>query len=451
MEIIKNNIDELNATIKITVAKADYQSQVEASLKNIRKRANVKGFRPGQAPMGLIKRDYLHPVMAEEINKVLSKSLFDYLNDNKIDYLGEPLPSDREKTDVDFSKDSDYTFYFDIALAPNFEVTVDNSLALTQYVIDVEDSVVEKGVEGYKNAAGKNEPAEITGEKSMLKGEVYQINEDGSRNADGLSNKTSMLVSRIENADQKAKFIGKKVGDEISFDLKEVFKETEAKAVLGNNMVDFNTINSNFAFKIEEILDFVQGELNQEIFDKFFGKDKVHNEDELKAEIRSQYEQSYAQESDFKLMIDAKDALVKASSFNVPVQFMKRWMLTLEQYKDFDEAKLDEQFPQLESDIKWNLIQNKIVKNNNIEISADEELEQSKKLTAAEFARYGIPMSQIPADMLDNFAKERLAKNQDRNMIRTQVISEKITALVKEKATLSQKNISYEEFGKLFE
>ncbi len=451
MEILQNNIDELNATIKITVAKADYESQVDASLKNIRKRANVKGFRPGQAPMGLIKREYLHPVMAEEINKVLSKALFDYLKDNKVDYLGEPLPSIKEKTDVDFSKDTDYTFYFDLALAPKFEVSVDSNLALTQYVIDVTDENIEKAMEGYKNAAGKHEPADESGEESFLKGEVYQVNEDGSRNADGLSNKTSMLVSRIENADQKAAFVGKKIGDEVQFNLKEVFKEAEAKSVLGNKMVDFNTINPNFAFKIEEISNFVKGELNQDTYDKLFGKDKIHNEDELKAEIRSQFEASYEQESDYKIMIDAKDELIKASNFNVPVEFMKRWMLNLEQYKDFDEAKLDEQFPNLESDIKWNLIENKIVKDNNIEVSEDEELEESKKLTAAEFARYGIPMSQIPADMLDNFAKERLAKNQDRNMIRSQVINNKVVALVKEKATLTKQNISYDDFGKLFE
>lgn len=451
MEILQNNIDELNATIKITIAKADYESQVDASLRNIRKRANVKGFRPGQAPMGIIKRDYLHPVMAEEINKVLSKALFDYLKDNNVDYLGEPLPSVKEKTDVDFTKDTDYTFYFDLALAPKFEVSVDNNLALTQYVIDVTDENIEKATEGYKNAAGKQENVEVTSEESMLKGEVYQVNEDGSRTEGGLSNETSMLVKRIENAEQKAAFVGKKIGDEVRFNLKEVFQEAEAKSVLGNKMVDFKTINPNFAFKISEIKDFVKGELNQDTYDRFFGKDKVHNEDELKAEIRSQFEQSYAQESDYKLMIDAKDSLIASTSFNVPLEFMKRWLLTTQNEEGMDEAKLDEKFPQLENDIKWNLIQNKIVKDNNIEVSADEELEESKKLTAAEFARYGIPMSQIPEDMLDNFAKERLAKNQDRNMIRTQVITNKIVALVKEKATLTQQNISYDDFGKMFE
>jgi trigger factor len=451
MEIIQNNIDELNATIKITLGKADYEGPVNDSLKQIRRRANVKGFRPGQAPMGLIKKDYLRPVMAEEINKLLSKNLFNYLKDNNVDYLGEPLPSIREKADVDFSKDSDYTFYFDLALAPKFDVAIDSNLNLTQYVIDVENENVDKGVEAYKNAAGKNEPAETSSEKSMLKGEVYQLNDDGSRNEEGLSNKTSLLVSKVENPDQKAKFIDKKVGDEINFDLKEVFKETEAKAMLGNNMVDFNTVKSNFAFKIEEILDFVPGEITQELYDKFFGKDKVHNEDELRAEIRSQYEKAYEQESDYKLMLDARNSLIAASSFNVPLDFMKRWMLSLEQYKDWDEEKLTAQFPQLENDIKWNLIQNRVVKDNNIEVTADEELAEAKKVISSEFVRYGIPVSQIPADMLDNLAKERLAKDNERNMVHSHVISEKITALVKEKATLTQQNISYEDFGKLFE
>jgi trigger factor len=260
-----------------------------------------------------------------------------------------------------------------------------------------------------------------------------------------------MLVSRIENADQKAKFVGRKAGDEIQFDLREVFKEAEAKAMLGNKMLDFNTVNPNFAFKIDEITNFEKGELNQEIYDKFFGKDKVHNEDELRAEIKSQMDASYARESDYKLFLDAKEALIKASTFSVPLDFMKRWMLNLEQYREWDENKLVENFPNLESDIKWNLIENKIVRDNNIEVTPDDELAQAKLLVSAEFARYGIPASQIPADVLDNLAKERLAKNQDRSMVRNQVTSEKLTALVKEKASLTQQEISFEDFCKLFE
>ena len=151
------------------------------SLKKMRRSATLKGFRPGQAPMELIKRQYYRPVMAEEVNKILSKSLFDYLKDNNVDYLGEPLPSTREKTEVDFDKDEDFAFFFDIALAPKFEAPVDNNLSLTQYVIKPTDEDIEKSVENFKNAAGKNEPAEVSGEQSLLKGEVFQVNEDGSQ------------------------------------------------------------------------------------------------------------------------------------------------------------------------------------------------------------------------------------------------------------------------------
>ncbi|MBQ5404198.1 MAG: trigger factor [Bacteroidales bacterium] len=452
MEVTQNNIDALNATIKVTLTKDDYQSKVDNSLKDIQRKANFKGFRPGKAPMGLVKKEFNTRVMAEEINKVLSKGLFDYLHDNKIDYMGDPLPSEREKTEVDFSKDTDYTFYFDIALAPEFDVQIDNNLKLTQYVIDVEPSVVDKAVEQYKNAAGKQEPAEVSTEKSFLKGEVFQVDEKGEKLEGGLSNTTSMLVDRVKDEKQRAGFIGKKVGDQISFDLTQVFpNESEAKALLGNNMIDFKTMNVNFAFKIEEISNFVQGELTQEVYDRFFGEDKVHNEDELRATIVEQYKEGYAMESDIKLMIDTRKTLVENGKFDVPMDFMVRWMLNLEQYKDFDREKLEKQFPNMKDDIKWNLIEGKIVKNNNIEISDDEMLEAAKDLTAQEFARYGIRPSQIPADMLDNYAKERLAKAQDKNMIRSQVVSKKITELVKEKATLTQQNISYADFSKLFE
>ncbi len=451
MEIVQNNIDALNATIKVTLTKADYEGPVKDSLKKMRRSATLKGFRPGQAPMELIKRQYYRPVMAEEVNKILSKSLFDYLKDNNVDYLGEPLPSTREKTEVDFDKDEDFAFFFDIALAPKFEAPVDNNLSLTQYVIKPTDEDIEKSVENFKNAAGKNEPAEVSGEQSLLKGEVFQVNEDGSRNADGLSNTTSILVKTIENADRKAEFVGKKVGDEVRFNITEVFKEGEAKAMLGNNMLDFKTVNPNFAFKITEISNFVQGDFTQENFDKIFGKDKVHNEDELRAEIRKNFDSSYVRESDYKLFIDAKDALIKATNFDVPMEFMKRWLLSLEQYKDFDEQKLMEQFPELEKDMKWNLIENKVAKDNNIEVTQDDALAQAKVVVTDEFMRYGVPAWQIPADVLDEAAKERLARKEYRNMINSQVINEKITMLVKEKATLSQQEISYEEFRKLFE
>ncbi|MEE3448937.1 MAG: hypothetical protein VZQ51_10030, partial [Bacteroidales bacterium] len=311
---------------------------------------------------------------------------------------------------------------------------------------------IDKAVEQYKNAAGKQQPAEVSGEKSFLKGEVYQIDSDNARIADGLSNRTSMLVDRVKDEEQRKKFIGRKAGDEITFDLSQIFpNENEAKALLNNKMIDFKTMNVNFAFKIEEISDFVQGELNQEVYDRFFGKDKVHNEEELREQIKEQFKDGYENESDIKLLIDAKKALLESNTFDVPVAAMERWLLTLDEYKNLDRETLKQRFPNLKDDIKWNLIENKIVKKNNIEISEDEELEAAKDLTAQEFARYGLMPSHIPDDMLDNFAKERLAKNQDRNMIRSQVISQKITKLVKEKATLTQENISYEDFAKLFE
>ena len=192
-----------------------------------------------------------------------------------------------------------------------------------------------------------------------------------------------MLVDRVKDEEQKKKFIGRKGGDEITFDLTQIFpNENEAKALLNNKMIDFKTMNVNFAFKIEEISDFVQGELNQEVYDRFFGKDKVHNEEELREQIKEQFKDGYASESDIKLLIDAKKALLESNTFDVPVAAMERWLLTLDEYKNLDRETLKQRFPNLKDDIKWNLIENKIVKKNNIEISEDEELEAAKDLTA---------------------------------------------------------------------
>ena len=452
MDIKFNKVDDLNATIKVSLVKDDYQPNVDKALKDYRKKAVLPGFRPGNVPMNLIKMKYEVPVKAEEINKTLSRGLFDYLKDNNIDYMGEPLPSLTEKPEGDFEKDSDFSFTFDIALAPQFQIAIDNALNVPKYTITVADKDVDKTFENYKNAAGKNEPAEVSEEKSILKGEVYQVDDNGEKLAEGLSNTTSMLVSNVKDEKERAKFIGKKVGDKICFDLKQVFpNEAEAKAILNNNMLDFNTVNANFAFSITEILTFVPGELNQDVFDRFFGKDKVHNEEEMRAEIISQYKANYENESDYRLFVDAKAELLKKADFAVPMEFMKRWLLSLEQYKDFDKEKLETSFPSMEEDIKWNLIENHLVKDNKIEITEDDELAEEKEVMKAEFARYGLPVGSIPDDTLDGYAKERLAKDEERRRIRPIVINNKLTKIIKEKATLNNKEISYEDFVKLFE
>ncbi|MCQ2975719.1 MAG: trigger factor [Bacteroidales bacterium] len=452
MDIKFNNIDELNASIKITLVGEDYQANVDKSLKEYQRKITMPGFRQGKVPMGLVKRNYEKPIKAEEINKVLSKALFEYLKDNKVDYMGEPLPSLTEQPTGSFDKDTEFSFTFDIALAPKFEIAVDNNLKLNYYNISVNNEDIEKAIEGYKNSSGTNEPAEISSEKSLLKGEVYQVDENGERIAEGIGNKTSMLVEHVKNADEKAKFIGKKVGDKICFDLKQVFpSENEAKAVLNNNMIDFNTINANFAFAIEEISEFVKTDLTQESYDRFFGKDRVHNEEEMRAEITAQYQKHYAEEADYKLYIDARESLVESAKVNVPMDFMKRWLLTLEQYKDYTKERLESEFPAMEKDMKWNLIENKLANDNKIEVSADDELEQAKKMIIAEMARYGVTEYSFPTEMLDNFAKERLAKDQERRMVRGAVINAKITKLIKEKASLENKDITYSDFVKLFE
>ena len=452
MDIKLNNIDELNAALTVTLVQDDYQPGVTKALKDYQRKAQMPGFRPGKVPREIIKQRYEIPVKADEINRSLSKGLFDYLKENKIDYMGEPLPSQTVKPEGNFEKDTQFTFTFDIALAPKFEITIDNALTVNKYQIPVTDEVVEAAVKNYKDAAGKTVPTEVSGETSILKGEVFQVDANGERLPEGLSNKTSMPIANVKDEAQRAKFIGKKVDDKICFDLKQVFpNESEAKVVLNNDMLDFKTVNANFAFQITEILNFEQGELNQETFDKFFGKDKVHSEDEMKEFIKKQYEQKYDAESDYRLYFDARKELLNKADFNVPMAFMKRWLLTLEAYKDFDEEKLTKDFPSMEEDIKWNLIESKLVKDNAIEVTGDDELAMEVDILKGEFARYGLPLGSIPDETLDNYAKERLAKNEERNRVRTGVINRKLTELFKSKATLTPKEISYDDFIKLME
>lgn len=451
MQITKNNIDELIATIKISLVKEDYQENVDKSLKIYQKRVTMPGFRQGKVPMGLIKRQYEKAVTFEEVNKLVGEKLFEYLDNEKIEYIGSPLPSEREKFQPNIDQ-PDLSFAFDVALTPKFDVTIDNSLKLPKYNVTLSEDFLNNQVEAYKSQAGKYEIVEQVGEKSKLDGAVFQVDENGNKLENGLSNNTVMLVSNVKDEEIKKEFLGKKVGDQINFDLKKAFpNETDAKYMLANNAIDFNTINANFAFKIDKIEDFVPGELNQENFDKFFGADIVHNEDEMRAKIVEINQPSLQRDSDYKLMLDYREALTENIKFDLPLDFMVKWMLTRKENQDLTKESFLQKYPTFEKDLRWNLIQGKIVKDNNLTVSPDEELEAAKEMTISEFMQYGLMPNQIPADAIDNYAKERLGRERDKNIINNMVISNKITNLVKERATLEQKDVTNDEFNKLFE
>ncbi len=451
MQITKNNIDELIATIKISLVKEDYQENVEKTLKDYRKRVAMPGFRQGKVPMGLIKRQYEKMVTFEEINKLVGEKLFEYLDNEKIDYIGQPLPSEREKSQPDFEQ-PELLFAFDVALSPKFDVVVDNSLKFTKYNVTLSDDFLNQQIESYKSQAGKFESADVVGEKSKLEGSVFQVDAEGNKLENGLSNNTSMLVSSVKDEDTKKQFIGKKVGEQINFDLKKAFpNETDAKYMLANNAIDFNTINANFAFHIDKIEDFIPGELNQENFDKFFGADTVHNEEEMRAKIVENYKPTLERDSDYKLMIDVREVLTSNTKFDLPVDFMVKWMLTRKENEGKTKESFLQDYPTFENDLRWNLIQGKIVKENNFTVSPDEELEAAKEMTISEFMQYGITPQHLPADALDNYAKERLGRERDKNIVRNMVISNKIINLVKEKSNLETKDITLDEFNKLFQ
>ncbi len=448
MNITRNHIDELNAEIKVSITKEDYSEKVENSLKEYRKKVSVNGFRPGKAPMGLVKKNYGKSATIDEINKLLFKSLQDYITSEKLDILGEPLPSDSQ-SQIDFDNDEAFEFVFEVGLAPEFNIDLSKNTTVPYYKILVTEQVVEKQIENIKKSFGSQEKADEIGEKSVIRGNFIQT---AVTEAPIITSNTAISLEVITDNDTKNALIGKKVDETIQIDVKKAFtNETDLASMLQIVKTDLENLNPEFEFTITEITNFKPAELSQEIYDKAYGEGTVNSEEELKERIVSDYSKVYEKDADYKFLLDAKDILIEQANITLPVQFLKRWMVETNREKNVTMEAVDADWHKMEPELKWQLIQKKIIAANNIEINEADLIEGSKKLIASEFERYGIPINSFPEDRLNLFAAERLNKPEDKRQVHEFVVNEKIQQTLKETLNHNEKEISYDDFGKLFE
>lgn len=452
MDITKNNTDELNAVVTVKIDKEDYEEKVNTTLKDYRKKVSLNGFRPGKVPFGLIKKTYGTQVLIEEINKILQESLYKYLVDEDIPLIGEPLAKTDEESNNIFEIGEPFEFNFDIALRPNFELILNKKTKIPYYQINVDEKLINDQIENYKKTYGKQVPVEISTEKSFLKGELIQIDEQGKEIENGIKvESASIYIDVIGDDEIKKEFVDKKAEDVIAFDVKKAFtNEIDLAALLEVDKEELAELSPDFKYTIKEILDFEEAELTQEIFDKIYGEGEVTSIDEAKEKIKKDYKEHFEKEQDYKFLIDARDKLVNKTEMTLPEDFLKRWILSNKENK-LSPEQLDEQFPDFAVDMKWQLIKDKIVKENELKASEDEMLQASIEVMKMEFARYGLPLNSIPEEQLNNFAKERLAKKEEEQKIRDKVFEDKIAEILKEKLKLDEKEISHEEFLKLFE
>jgi trigger factor len=451
MNIERKDIDGVNAILTVQIVKNDYQETVDKKLRDYRRKANIPGFRPGNTPMSLVKKMYGKAVMAEEVNRLISEKLYSYIRENNIRILGEPLPNETEQKEIDFDNQESFDFVFDIGFAPEFEVELNKKVTIPYYDIQVDEKMIEDAVKSYTGRFGTYTQADDVAEGDIVKGDLVELDADGKEKEGGIKVEDAVLSPKyIKNDDQKALFVGAKKDGIVVFNPKKAFEnEAEIASLLKISKEEVENITADFQVTIKEITRYEDGELNQELFDKAFGEGTVKSEEEFKQKIEDELKTSLQVDSDYKLMIDARDTFVKKlDDVQFPDAFLKRWLLSTNENKRSEE-ELDAQYPKMIEDLKWHLIKEKISTENEIKIDAADILTYAKKAAQAQFAQYG--MMGMPDDVLENYAKDML-KNQDsvRN-ISDRVMDEKVLDIIKTSVKLSNKKVSLDKFNKMFE
>lgn len=450
MNVSLKNTDAVNGVITVAIEKADYAEKVDKGLRNFRQKANIPGFRKGMVPMGMVKKMYGKSVLAEEVNKLVSENLFGYIRENKLNVLGEPLPSLTEQKEIDFDTQEDFEFVFDVALAPEVNVQLGKEDTLPYYRIAIDDEMADTQVKAYQAQMGTYEKAETVEAKDMVKGTLAEL-ENGMPKEGGLVVEGAVLMPEyLKNEEEKNKFIGKAVNTVVTFNPAKAYEgaDVEVASLLKINKDEAAQYTGDFTFEIAEITRHKEAELNAELFEKVFGANAVASEEEFRNKIKEALAEQTVPESNFKFMEDARASLMaKAGDVTFPDAFLKRWL------KVSDEKKTDEDieatYPKIIDDLKFHLIKEKLVQDNGIRVEDEDMNAFARRVAKSQFAQYG--MMSVPDDVLDRYAKDML-KNQDtaRNIL-DRVVEEKLIDYLKNNVTIDEKTVSLDEFRKLSE
>lgn len=436
MNITKEQIDDLNAVVKVAITKDDYQEKVDTILKDYRKQANIPGFRKGQVPMGLIKKQYGKAVLVDEVNKLLQDNLNKYLTEEKLDVLGNPLPKQQDNFDWD---KEELDFEFELGLAPAFEVSLKTKKAITHYKIVADKKSIKEQVERIQKQYGKLTSKEIIGKKDEITGTFTNETEE-------IDNQTTLELDKLKSKKAIESLLGKKVGDVVTLKTKGLLKEDNLLAsTLGLTADKAEKLNTEVTFTISEINEREPAELNQELFDKLFGKDAITSEKELKDRISEDSEKQFEQQADQKLLNDVTEYFIDNTKFDLPSEFLTKWIQVTGE-KELSEEEAIEEYKKSEKGLRYQLIEGKIINNNNLQVQFDELKEFAKGFIKSQMAQFG--QLDPKEEELDTIAARVLGNQDEVKRLSEQLMSQKLLNLYKEKANLKTKEVTYENFVK---
>ena len=449
MNISLEKNGNVSAVLTVKMEKADYADNVKKAIKEMSRKAQMPGFRPGKVPVGLVQKMYGPQAKADAVNKLLNDSLFNYIKENKVNMLGEPLSSEKQQPQ-DIEKQEDFEFVFDIALAPEFKAELAKDDTVDYYDIEVSDEQVDAQVKQLAQQAGHPEEAESYEERDILRGLIAELDADGQPKDGGLQvEKVSLMPTYFKNDDQKKIFEGAKKNDVITFCPSKAYEgsETEVAALLKVEKEKVGEYAGNFSFQVEEISRFVPAELNQDFFDQVFGKDAVKNEEEFRNKVKEGIAMQRTADSDYKFLLDVRAYMEnKVGQLEFPDELLKKIMKA--NNPDKDDNFVEENYVKSIEELKWHLIKEQLVAANDIKIENKDVKAAAIQATRFQFAQYG--MNNIPDEYLEQYASEMLKKKEQVNALVERSIDTKLTAVLKTVVTLNHKSISVEDFGKMF-
>lgn len=450
MNILFENPDKVNGLMTVTVEDADFKDNVEKTLKDYRKRANFPGFRPGMVPMGLIKKQFGPSVKMDTLNKYVGEQIYNYIRENKIQMLGEPLPSEKQEP-VDIEKDEPYTFMFDIAVAPEFKIELNGDTKIAYYEIQADDKLIDQQVDMFASQLGSYEKADsYDGEKrDMLKGDLRELDADGNTKEGGITVEGAVMMPEyIKVDDQKKLFDNAKPGDIITFNPRKAYPDNDSEVanLLKINRDAVKDVEADFSYQVIEINRFKKADVNQALFDQVFGKDTVKSEEEFRNKIAEGLKPQLQANSDYKFMLDVrKYAEDKVGELTFPDALLKRIMLL--NNKDKGEEYVEKNYDESIKQLKWHLIKEQLVAANNIKVEDADVKAAAKEAARMQFAQYG--MNNVPEEYLDNYADEMLKKRDSAANFVDSAVEKKLVDALKGVVSLDKKTVTLDEFNEL--
>ncbi len=461
MNISRENTDELNAVIRILIEPEDYQPKVDSSLLEYRKKARIDGFRPGKVPPGLVKKMYGKSIQADEIQRLLTETLNNYIHENQLKVLGEPLPNENSPA-IDWDSNGIYDFQFDIAMAPEINLEITDKNKINSYVISVTPEMIDKQIEDYTRRFGSLQPAETISEEDVVKGDLCELSdqdhshthehgEDEQEHHHPVhSHDTLIYVKTIGDEAIKSQFMGLKAGEKLVFNPNAAFpNETDRASLLKVSKEELAGIDTDFEFTVSEVSRFSAAEINQDMFDKAFGEGEITSEEAFRTRIEEDLARQLSRDSQYKFHLDVREKLINETEVPLPEEFLKRWMLLTSKDESLTKEQLDTDFPKFAIDLKWRMIKNKFIGEQKIEASEDEIREQAIWAAQSRYYQYGL--YDAPPEQLFRLADVLLKNEEEKNRIADVILENKVIEFLKTLFGIVEQNVSVEEFNKLMD